>query len=264
MKYNGIQFKFRFYGIPVVFLHAFPLNYKMWQPQMELVESVSGCYFTYDYPGFGESKEFTEQPTIYDYGKPALQALEEMNIEKAVFVGVSMGGYVALSLYRHHPEIFAGLVLANTRASADTEEGRRARLETIEELRKTGDATQLFDSLITKFFTPETREKQPELVEQVYGIMKESTVTGIIHAMRAMADRPDSMDLLGQMDFPVLVIAGEKDELIPLDEARAMVNALPIGDLSIIRNSAHLSNLEKPHEFNDILHLYLKKLLEAY
>ncbi len=263
MKHRGILYRMRFNGIPVIFLHAFPLNHKMWHHQLDYLEDISGCYMAYDYPGFGESENNLKEPSIYDYGKPVIHMLEEMHIDQAVFVGVSMGGYVALSLYRHHPEKFAGLVLANTRASADSSEAREARLKTIRELKETNDPTPLFQSLMEKFFTPETRQKNAALVEEVQALMQEATVEGIIQALGAMAERPDSMDLLGQMDFPVLVIAGEKDELTSVREARDMVDALPIGDLTVIPDAAHLSNLERPDVFNDVLHLYLKKLLES-
>ncbi len=243
----------------VLFLHAFPVHHEMWQNQMQFLEEKHVPYVTLDYPGFGDSAPFSEMPDISEYARQALRVLQEAGISKAVVVGLSMGGYVALALYRLAPEVFQGLVLADTRASADTEEGRQRRFQIIEQLKTTNDIDGIITTHIEKFFTPENRGNTP-LVTTAKRLMQRATTIGIIHALHAMAHRPDSMELLARMDFPVEVIVGEGDELTTVEDSMKMVDALPHGQLTVIPNAAHLSNLEQPAAFNQALVNYLKRV----
>lgn len=119
--HDKISIKLYYPTIPVVFLHAFPVNRRMWQPQMDFLKKLGIGYIAWDYPGFGNSKIIKKTTEIRDYSEYAYEILQEIGIRKAIFVGASMGGYVALSLFREHPESFMGLLLANTRAHADDE-----------------------------------------------------------------------------------------------------------------------------------------------
>ncbi len=243
----------------VLFLHAFPVNHAMWAPQMNFLASRGMPVVTLDYPGFGDSAPFTTPPTIDAYARQALDVLDESGVSNAVVVGLSMGGYVALALYRLAPERFGGLVLADTRASADTEEGRQRRFQLIENIERTGDIDPIIQGHIEKFFTPD-HQQNTDLVTTARRLMQRATNTGIIHALHAMAHRPDSMELLSQMHFPVEVIVGESDSLTTVEDSRKMVEQLPQGHLTVIPKAAHLSNLEQPEAFNRALEAYLQKL----
>lgn len=261
MRYNQIAVSCYTPLTPVVFLHAFPVNRQMWAPQLSVLRKKKIAWITYDYPGFGETPILSDVSDIYAYGREAIHFLDEVGVEKAVFVGLSMGGYVALSLYRHHPERFAGLVLADTRASADTAEGRENRYRIISQLQQTADPQPLFNGHLEKFFTEETRRNRPDLLAQTRQMMAAASLKGIIAAQKAMAERPDSTALLPQMNFPVLVLVGEQDTLTTVADARQMVDRLPNGQLAIIPDAAHLSNLEQPDQFNEILGEYLSRVL---
>lgn len=249
--------------LPVFFLHAFPVNRKMWQPQMTFLREKRMDFVAFDYPGFGDSPLPENDLSIEDYGEYAYRLLKELGMDQAIFVGLSMGGYIALALYRRHPEIFRGLLLANTKAAADTEEGRQGRYKMIDYLKRTHDLSPLFRFHLSKFFSRETKEKNRQLIGQVKSLMEEASQEGIIRAHRAMAERADSTDLLSEMNFPVWVIAGEEDEISTVEEAQGIAEKLPQGKLHIIPNAAHLSNLEQPEAFNKIMWEYVEKVKEG-
>ncbi len=261
LKYNShVKIACSFPGIPVIFLHAFPVDHRMWRPQFEFLMKKNVPYIAFDYPGFGESKILNDNMTIFDYGEIANGIIRNLNISKAVFVGLSMGGYVALNIYRKYPEIFAGLVLANTRAAADTDQIRENRFRLIKELKEKNDLKPIIDFHLKKFFTTDTREKNCDLMAEVEMYMKKSSIEGVITALKAMAHRPDSEELLPELPFPVKVIAGEKDELTTVEEAQRIASLLKKGSLSLIPGAAHLSNMEQPEKFNQVLAEYLNEL----
>lgn len=244
----------------VVFLHAFPLNLKMWRPQFEMLRKKNIPYLALDYPGFGMSAPWEKEPSMDDFAEEAYRAIDRLNLQRVIVVGLSMGGYVALSLFRKHPDIFFGLVLADTRATADTEEGRQKRFKMIDEISKDPAMRGLIQLHLEKFFTEETRSDKPELSALAESLMKEASPRGVIQALKAMAGREDSADLLKEINFPVLVIAGEKDSLTSVEDAQAMKDGLQEGELSIISSAAHLSNLEKHGEFNENLLRFISNL----
>lgn len=249
------------HGPAVVFLHAFPMNRRMWRPQVEaLAESGIPCV-ALDYPGFGDVPPWPFPPTIDDYARYVLDALEALGVPQAVFVGLSMGGYVALALYRQAPDRFRGLVLADTRATADTEAARERRFQLIEATRRARSVEPLVEAHIDKFFTSRTRTERPAVIQEAERLMRMASPIGAIQALWAMADRPDSTDLLAQMDFPVLVIVGAEDPLTPPTEAQAMAERILQADLVVLPEAAHLANMERPEAFNEALRKYLTRVL---
>ena len=257
---SKINFDMHFPGIPIIFLHAFPLNHQMWQPQMEFLRAQNIGYIAPDLPGFGKSPLLRAILNMEIYTEDLMLLIKQLHIKKAVFIGLSMGGYIAFSLFRKSPDIFAGLVLANTRAAADDEPGRLRRLSMIHNLSETKDPRPIYEQHLIKFFTSKTGEENRDLIEFTHRLMGESTLAGIVSAQQAMASRSDAFDLLPLMSFPVLLIAGSRDELTTVEDAKRMAENLPDSELKIIDEAAHLSNLEKPELFNSFLSEYLEKL----
>jgi len=257
---SQINFAMHYPGIPIIFLHAFPLNQRMWQPQMEFLQARDIGYLAPDLPGFGKSPVLKAIVNMDSYTEVLQSFFRQLRIKKAIFISLSMGGYIAFSLFRKSPDLFAGLVLANTRASADDEAGRLRRMDMIKKLNDTRDPKPIYDQHISKFVTPRTRSENMELMEFTRQLMRESTLPGIVAAQQAMASRVDAFDLLPGMNFPVLLIAGLKDELTTMEDAKKMAEYLPDPELKIIEEAAHLSNLEKPELFNYYLSEYLEKL----
>lgn len=245
-------------GIPVLFLNAFPLDRTMWAPQLGALVTQARC-IAIDYRGFGDSS--VRGPYTMDrYSADAIEVLDALRVERAVVVGISLGGYVALNLWRHHRARIRGLVLANTRAAADSDEGLERRRQLIALAREKGSAavaTKQLDGMIGK----STRRRHPEIAEAVHALMMHAPVEGVIGASEAMMARPDSTPLLSTIDVPTLLIAGEEDAIIDQKEMRAMQEAIRGSRMEVVAQAGHLSNLERPAAFNALLSEFLAGLL---
>lgn len=246
---------------PVTFLHAFPLDSHMWTSQFEALKAYEIGHVAPDYPGFGQSDLIGNSMSMEDYADSIFDFLKSLEISKSVFVCSSMGGYLAFALLRKYPELFRGLVLANTRASADSEEARQQRWSVIRDLEKFGNRASWVENLMQKIITVETRETKPELVSQLRTMMETASLEGIIQALQAMATRKDSIDLLENMTFPILLIAGAKDELIQVNEMRYLLKLMPSARLKVIPDAGHLSNMENPELFNKVLIDFLTQFI---
>lgn len=245
-------------GLPVVLLHAFPLNRTMWEPQIATLFGECRCIVP-DMRGFGESP--ASGPYSMDrYADDVVALLDALQIPQAVIGGLSMGGYVAFNIWRRHRARVRALLLADTRAAADTPEGRQKRGELIA-LAKRDGAAAVAERQITGLTGKTTREKQPELVDRLRSIMAAERVDGIVGALEAMRDRPDSTPLLAGIDVPTLVVVGEEDAITPVKEARAMHQAIRASRLEIIPSAGHLSNVERPAAFNAALSDFVGSLL---
>ncbi len=245
-------------GAPVVLLHAFPLNRKMWRPQ---VAALAGRYrvLTPDFRGHDESGTAAEDSTMERLAEDVRGLLDHLKLERVVLGGLSMGGYVAFAFYRRWPERVAALILADTRASADTEEGRKARLETAGVAEREGSGA-IAERMLPKLLAPATHEHQSEIVAAVRSMILEATPAGIASALRGMAARASAFDLLPQIDVPTLIVVGEQDVLTPPADSEAMAKAIPGSTLVKIPEAGHLSNLEQPEAFNRNLQEFLAKV----
>lgn len=194
------------------------------------------------------------------YADDVVALLDALQIPQAVIGGLSMGGYVAFNIWRRHRARVRALLLADTRAAADTPEGRQKRGELIA-LAKRDGAAAVAERQITGLTGKTTREKQPELVDRLRSIMAAERVDGIVGALEAMRDRPDSTPLLAGIDVPTLVVVGEEDAITPVKEARAMHQAIRASRLEIIPSAGHLSNVERPAAFNAALSDFVGSLL---
>jgi 3-oxoadipate enol-lactonase len=247
---NGISVAYRDEGAgpPVVLLHAFPLSGAMWQPQ---IESLAGRFRVVapDLRGFGASDHGDGQMTIDSYADDVAGLLDQLGIGRAAVAGLSMGGYVAFALLRRHPARIASLVLANTRAGADTEEGRRTREQSARTAEAQGPAP-IAEAMLPRLLSPGA---PAELRERVSAMIAANSGAAIAAAQRAMAARPDSTGLLAAIGVPVLVVGAGQDPIIPLAETRAMHAAIPGATLIELPDAGHLSNLEAPEAFGAAL-----------
>lgn len=245
-------------GLPVVFLHAFPLHRGMWAPQLGALLGQARC-IAIDRRGFGESS--ARPPlTIDRFADDAIGVLDTLRIDRAVFVGLSMGGYEAFSIWRRHPARVRALVLADTRAAADSDEGRERRRALIALAREHGStavAAKQIDSSVGKT----TRTRLPDVVDAAHAMMTTAPVAGIVGALEAMMERPDSTPLLPTIDVPTLLIAGGEDAVTPAKEMRAMHEAIPGSKFEVIAEAGHLSSLERPAAFNTLLSEFFASLL---
>lgn len=243
-------------GLPVLFVHAFPLNSSMWRAQRRDLSSFFRI-LTFDLPGFGRGGAFPEQFSIDDAADMAAALLDDRDIDRAVVCGCSMGGYIAMAMLRRHPERLAGLVLANTRAGADTPVARDNRARQAAQVRE-GGMSDFLDEMLGKLLGETTVATSPDVVRLVEEIMQRATPEGIAGMLEAMSARPDSTDDLRETQLPTCVIAGEEDTLILPAEAEKMVELRGDGELNIVPNCGHLSCLERPIRFNAIIRTFLQ------
>ena len=241
-------------GTPVVFLHAFPLNRTMWAPQTSALSARWRC-LTIDVRGFGDSA--ADGPfTVDRYADDVAEVLDAAGVRQAIIVGLSMGGYVAFALWRRHARRVRALVLADTRAGADAPDTRDRRRELIA-LARTSGAVAVAERQVIGLLGKTTRERRPDIEEAVRAIAVSGTVDGIVGALEALLERPDSTSTLPTVSVPTLIVVGEEDVLTPPKEARAMNAAIPGSRLEVLAQAGHLSSVERPAAFNAVLNEFL-------
>ena len=236
-------------GLPIIFLHAFPLNRTMWAEQ-EKAFSSQFRVVTIDLRGHGESDAPLWRYTLDQAADDVIGLLDHLSIRQAVFVGLSMGGYILFALYRKYADRVKGLVLANTRAEEDTAEGKEARFQMAQTVYQKGPSA-IADIMIQKLLSPATVQTKPGLVRHVRAMIEGNQISGIAGDLMAMAERPDSVTLLKHITCPTQIIVGELDLPTPPSDAKLMADLIPNARLTIIPAAAHLSNLEKPDIFNN-------------
>ena len=245
-------------GDSVVLLHAFPLNSRMWMPQIEALASVRRLIAP-DYPGFGKSPRPCAQPDVRYYAEGVLELLDRLQLERVVLGGLSMGGYIAFACLRLFPERISALLLANTRPDPDSEEIKETRRELARRVAEEG-VEVLPKIQMERLLAPDTLENKKEVVEFVRDMILDSSPDGVVAALGAMRDRSDSTDLLGKISIPTLVVGGEDDAISTPEVMGAMADKIPNSRHHTFSGAGHLSNLEAPEEFNATLRNFLKEV----
>lgn len=245
-------------GLPVLLLHGFPHRASLWRPQLV---GLGGRFrlIAPDLPGFGGSEPPADPQTwrIGDYADVADGLLAALGLEKAVVAGISMGGYVALSMMRRHPERVRALILVDTLPGADSIETREAREAQQREVLELG-IDELAGRLLLRLLAPKNLA-DPALKHEVLKLM-EHPAEAYVAGLEAMKRRPDSTPELGRIQVPTLIVVGEEDVIAPPAVARAMEAAIPGARLVVLRGAGHLSNLEEPAAFNEALASFLEGL----
>lgn len=245
-------------GLPVIFLHGFPLDHTMWQHQ---TAALKGSYrvITPDLPGMGQS-DIPQEPMMLDeYANRIIALMDHLNIHKAVLAGFSMGGYVAFSLLSKAPERFTAVILSNTRPESDSQEARINRFRMAASLLENGSVTAR-DAMLPKLLTGHTLEKDSHRKEMLSKTMLAMKPEGLVLACLSMAYRKDSSELLAGMHMPALVIAGSQDIVTPPEIMEQMAKLIPNAHYAEINGAAHLAPLERPEDYNRILLDFLQKL----
>lgn len=259
-KINGMTLAFNDQGtgLPIIFLHAFPLNRTMWVEQEKALSSQFRVV-TLDLRGHGESDAPLWRYTLDQAADDVIGLLDHLSIRQAVFVGLSMGGYILFALYGKYADRVKGLVLADTRAQADTAEGKEARFQMAQTAYKTGPSA-IADIMIPKLLSPATVQTKPELVRRVRWMIEGNQISGIAGDLMAMAERPDSVPLLKQITCPAQIIVGEQDLPTPPADANLMADQIPGARLAVIPAAAHLSNMEQPGLFNETVRSFAENI----
>ncbi len=254
-----LHYEVRGTGPNLVLLHPFPLNHHFWD---ELLPALSGSYrvITPDLRGHGESELGAGPATMEKHANDLDRLCQAEAVAKAVFVGVSIGGYVFFEFWRRHRARVAGLVLSNTRAAGETAESRANRLHIADQVEREGTSS-FIDDMLRKLLGETTRSQRPEVVAAARKMMQSMSAGDIAEVQRGMADRPDSIATLSTIDVPALVIAGEED-IPPLDAAELMRDRIPGGRLQVIAKAGHYAAMERPVEYSALLRQFADEVLD--
>src|SRR5262245_3717914 len=254
-------------GPPVVLVHAFPVDGRMWAPQVAALRGRCRVIVP-DVRGFGTARGQLTDPLEAGLEGSAwvdliaddlALLLDELGLEQVTLAGLSMGGYVAFAFLRRHPERLRALALVDTKATADTEQAVRARLDMAERVLAEGVG------IVPELMRPAllgrtTRAGRPGVVEQVTRLILEQDRRAVAAAQRGMAGRPDATGQLGSIRVPVLVIVGAEDQPTPPATSRSMAAAIPGARLVEVPEAGHLAGLEQPEEVNRALYQFVSEL----
>ncbi|HEX7314881.1 MAG TPA: alpha/beta fold hydrolase [Pyrinomonadaceae bacterium] len=245
-------------GPALVLLHGFPFDRSSWRGQAEALGDEFRVVAP-DLRGMGETPLGEGAVTIEAMAEDVAALLDELKLNSVVLGGLSMGGYVAFEFFRKFPALVRALVLADTRPQADTEEGRLAREESAQRALKEG-MEPIVASMLPKLLTAETRERGGEILESVRAMMLGTRPDGAAAALRAMALRRDQTGLLTSINVPTLIIVGGEDSITPPADAESMKAKIEGSRLVVVEGAGHLSNVERPEEFNRALAEFLRGL----
>jgi pimeloyl-ACP methyl ester carboxylesterase len=239
-----------------VLLHAFPLNARMWEPQLAPLADAGWRVIAPQMRGVDGGDADPPTSGIDDYAADVVDLLDALHVEDAVIGGCSMGGYLTLALVRLAPNYIRGLVLVDTRPQADAPDAREGRLKLLTLAQEQG-APAVLDEMLPKLVGDTTRRERTAVVERVRSIATRNSNESVAGMVRALMSRQDSTALLPGIRVPALIVVGEEDSITPPALSRQMHEAIAGSQLAVLPRVGHLPNLEDPAAFNDVLVKFL-------
>lgn len=251
---NGLTLSYEDYGqgTTILLLHGFPLSGAMWQPQISALKTDFRLIIP-DLRGFGQSEVPIGPYLMETFAADLVALIDSLGLEQVILGGLSMGGYIALAFLRYYPARVQALILADTRATPDTAE-IKANREANAQLAELHGPSTIVPKMLPGLLSPKA---SPEMQAQISQLIMENKPQGIAGALRGMALRPDSSDLLAKIKVPTLVLVGAEDSLSPPAELKHLQQAIPGSELVIIPAAGHLANVENPTAFNAALQAFL-------
>jgi pimeloyl-ACP methyl ester carboxylesterase len=253
---TSIEYDVRGEGPAVVLLHAFPLSKAMWDAQAKALAATHRV-LRFDARGFGGTPPGDGLLTMERIADDAAALLDHLDIPQAAFVGLSMGGYAAFAAVRRHPSRISALVLADTRATADSADQKKSRSQQADKVRAEGPAA-IADGFLQKAVGATTHRERPEVVARVKEMILAAPARGVVDALAGLAARADSTPTLREIRVPTLVVCGEEDALTPPADSEALHEGIRGSTLEVLPKAGHLSALEDPAAFNAALLGFLK------
>ena len=243
-------------GADVVLLHPFPAHRGIWMPVAERLAARFRCILP-DLRGHGDSETGDGAATMEKHADDLLRVANDADVGRAVFVGVSIGGYILFEFWRRHRERVSALVLCDTRAPADSDETRRARRQSIEQVQKSGPDAFL-DAQAERLIGAATRRNRPYIAAAARQMMSRTSVAGIVAVQQGMAARPDSAPTLKTIDVPTLVLVGDEDVVTPRADAELMQRGIAGSRLEVIAGAGHYSPFEQPEAVAKAIYTFLE------
>jgi len=247
--------------LPLVLLHAYPLNSRMWHNQLSSL-SRNRHVIAPDFRGYGRSRpEPSDSFTIEQFASDIRKTMKAAQVPKAVFAGCSMGGYVLFELWRQDSSLIAAMILADTKAEPDDDAARAKRLEAIDKVRETGTAG--LPATVSGFLAEDTRQSRHGVVKEVSTWATEPSCETVIRTLQMLMNRPDSRPTLATIDVPTLVLVGEEDPVTPPDAAEKMHEGIADSVFQKIPGAGHLAPLENPQAANHAIAEFLNSYVTA-
>jgi 3-oxoadipate enol-lactonase len=262
---DSIEFTYQDQGTgqPVVLLHGFPLDSRMWSWQIENL-SKSCRVIAPNLRGFGGSGlkpgDKTRGVSMAEYATDVAKLLDAISVsEPVILCGFSMGGYIMWQFLRQFPQRVKAFVPCDTRVIADTAEAKAGRLKSADEVLKSG-VESVVAAMLPKLVAESTRQNQPEVVEQLTTIMRSCPPEAVSASLRGMAERPDVTAELSSFTQPALVIVGASDAISSSQEMCGIADKLPNAKFVEISNSGHMTTLENPAAVNSAISEFVSSL----
>lgn len=243
-------------GEPMLLIHGQPFDRTMWSDQVEMLSSQFRLIIP-DLRGYGESGIPTEMVLLDELALDLNELLNELNIESAIVMGLSMGGQIAMELFKLFPQQVRGLVLADTDSRAEDAVGYERRLKLSQQIREDG-LKKFTQERIHYFISNHTMQNLPEVVTRLRTMMASTSSLGSSLVQRGRAERKDLTPYLSGIEVPVLIVVGEEDEFTPVATAKFMHEKIRGAELAIIKKAGHIPNMEQPDAFNDVLKRFLE------
>jgi 3-oxoadipate enol-lactonase len=244
---------------PIIFLHGFPFDKTMWNGQLDFLKSkfrMIAC----DIRGFGKSTDEESHLSIDLFSEDLIAFMDELNIDKAIICGLSMGGFIALNALKRFPERFEVLILCDTQCIADTPEVKEKRYKIIDDIINNNGVAKFNEGFIESVFHQDSIRNKRDLVEKLRRVVFGNSDNIIVKGLVALAERSETCSALNEVTIPTLIICGSDDEVTPLDQSEFMHSTIKGSLLHVIHNAGHVSNLEQPQEFNEQLLNFLTEI----
>jgi 3-oxoadipate enol-lactonase len=246
-------------GIPVLFVHGFPVSHAMWKAQISGLAGKCRAIAP-DLRGFGESAVTPGKVTMEDHADDMHGLLHAAFVdEPVVFCGLSMGGYIAWPFFQKYRDQLRALILCDTRAEADTPEAAAGRRQLAERVLAEGPGVAA-DAILSRVISPMTTERHPEVFADLRTMVMHNKPAGIAAALHGLAERPDCTELLPTIDVPTLVICGQEDQITPPAGMRKLAEAIPGAQYVEIPGCGHVPSMENADAFNSAISRFLGSL----
>jgi non-heme chloroperoxidase len=241
----------------LVLIHGFPLSASMWEPQLQLAEQ-GWRIIAPQLRGFDGAPLSSAATSMDDYAGDIIDLLDGLHVAQAVIGGLSMGGYIAFALFRHVPQYFRAMVLADTRAQADPPEALEGRRKMLAAVKEHG-VESVADEMLPKLVSDNTRTNQTDVVATLRAMMLRNPADVVAGAIVALMTRPDSRLVLPAIHCPTLIVVGDQDAITPPAMSEEMQRSIPGAELVVIPGAGHMSNMEQPAAFNRALARFLER-----
>jgi pimeloyl-ACP methyl ester carboxylesterase len=242
-------------GPPVVLLHPFPVNHEFWLPAAQALATKYRLIMP-DLRGHGESEVGEGPATMEKHAADIERVMDDVEINRAPIVGVSIGGYAIFEFWRRYRSRVTALVLCNTKAPADNDEARTARLQAANDVVERGTES-FFEGMLQNVLARTTRETRPDIVDGALRMMRKMSPQNVAQVQRGMAERPDSVETLRTIDVPTILITGDEDRMTGVNEAELMRRHIAGSQVKVIPKAAHYSPWEQPELVGRVLRQFL-------